>query len=646
MRTYSSWPVLLGGLALVLPSLLWPRVARAQTPPDDQAIQLQLFEPAVGRQRFLTVSGADVMPNRQFQLSLAVTYMTGGLIVYNVDPQDHLSKKTDVVKNILGAQLGGAYGFGDKFQLGVIVPVTLAMNGEGLDIDSGGPAMQSLSVTGFGDATIEFAWRFFDQDGLTLAAIPAITVPTSMSLTASEGVQSGAFLGDDLPGFKPRAALEWDAPNGKMTFGANAGFLFHKPRTLYSTEVGQQFLYSAALAYHVTDRFDLVGELAGRNGFSMDVDANPVEADAALRVGVTSSFTMVFGGGAGLVSGLGSPKVRVFAAVSWSPDFGDSDGDGVDNMSDGCPMQKEDKDGFQDSDGCPDTDNDDDKLADNEDKCPNEAEDKDGFEDDDGCPEPDNDKDGIADLKDRCPEDAEDKLPPRIDDGCPAGKTDSDDDGVADASDKCPNDSEDMDGYQDDDGCPEADNDSDGVADADDKCPIVAEDKDGFQDDDGCPEPDNDGDGIADVKDKCPDKPETINGVDDWDGCPDKGGQRIAGMDGNRMLMAEKVTFDGARPKARSHNLLDQIALTMLTEHGVKKWRIVVAAERQKTDDLTRSFSQQRADAVKAYLVGKGVPADTLEALGVVGDTPTVAIVALEREEAAPAGDAASPDSN
>jgi outer membrane protein OmpA-like peptidoglycan-associated protein len=214
-------------------------------------------------------------------------------------------------------------------------------------------------------------------------------------------------------------------------------------------------------------------------------------------------------------------------------------------------------------------------------------------------------------------------------------------------NDKCPNDSEDMDGFQDDDGCPDLDNDSDGIADDADKCPAVAEDKDSFEDADGCPEPDNDGDGIADKGDKCPDQPETINGVDDWDGCPDKGGQRIAALDGNRVVLSEKVSFDGARIKGKSHNLLDQAALTMLGAKGVAKWRIVVAAEKQRSDDQTRSVSQQRADAVKAYLIGKGVPEASIEALGVVGDSPTVAIVAMQREESAtppPAEGQTTPD--
>jgi outer membrane protein OmpA-like peptidoglycan-associated protein len=48
-------------------------------------------------------------------------------------------------------------------------------------------------------------------------------------------------------------------------------------------------------------------------------------------------------------------------------------------------------------------DKDHDGILDNVDKCPNDPEDKDGFEDADGCPDPDNDKDGVPDVSDQCP---------------------------------------------------------------------------------------------------------------------------------------------------------------------------------------------------------------------------------------------------
>ena len=119
------------------------------------------------------------------------------------------------------------------------------------------------------------------------------------------------------------------------------------------------------------------------------------------------------------------------------PAPGDADGDGLLDPDDKCPKEAEDKDGFEDEDGCPELDNDHDAVADAKDRCPNEAEDADGFEDEDGCPDTDNDKDGVADAKDRCPKDPEDKDGFEDEDGCP--DTDNDKDGIADAADKCPN---------------------------------------------------------------------------------------------------------------------------------------------------------------------------------------------------------------
>jgi outer membrane protein OmpA-like peptidoglycan-associated protein len=131
-----------------------------------------------------------------------------------------------------------------------------------------------------------------------------------------------------------------------------------------------------------------------------------------------------------------SPREKCTDHKRPPPKPGDRDGDGLTDDVDKCPDEPEDKDGFQDEDGCPDLDNDFDGIKDADDKCPNEAEDKDGFQDEDGCPEPDNDGDGLSDKVDQCPNEAEDK-----------------------------------DGFEDDDGCPDPDNDKDSILDKDDKCP-------------------------------------------------------------------------------------------------------------------------------------------------------------------------------
>ncbi|MDH5493073.1 MAG: hypothetical protein OEY14_14055, partial [Myxococcales bacterium] len=73
----------------------------------------------------------------------------------------------------------------------------------------------------------------------------------------------------------------------------------------------------------------------------------------------------------------------------------DSDGDGFGDEVDGCPLEPEDADGFEDEDGCPDPDNDADGVGDASDACPMQPETLNGVEDEDGCPD-----DGVIEMID------------------------------------------------------------------------------------------------------------------------------------------------------------------------------------------------------------------------------------------------------
>ena len=97
----------------------------------------------------------------------------------------------------------------------------------------------------------------------------------------------------------------------------------------------------------------------------------------------------------------------------------DPDGDGIVGANDKCPNEAEDKDGFEDSDGCPEPDNDKDGIPDQLDKCPLKPETMNGIDDDDGCPEEDTDGDGIIGSRDKCPDEPETKNGFKDEDGCP-----------------------------------------------------------------------------------------------------------------------------------------------------------------------------------------------------------------------------------
>lgn len=139
---------------------------------------------------------------------------------------------------------------------------------------------------------------------------------------------------------------------------------------------------------------------------------------------------------------------------SWlGPEEADRDGDGIPDFRDRCPTQAEDRDSFEDEDGCPDYDNDRDGVKDAFDARPDEPEDFDGYQDSDGVFEIDNDGDRIADIDDKCPNQGEDFDGVADTDGCP--ETDADNDGVPDMSDKCPEQAEVRNGIDDEDGCPD-----------------------------------------------------------------------------------------------------------------------------------------------------------------------------------------------
>jgi OOP family OmpA-OmpF porin len=185
---------------------------------------------------------------------------------------------------------------------------------------------------------------------------------------------------------------------------------------------------------------------------------------------------------------------------------------------------------------------------------------------------------------------------------------DPDKDGLAGAADQCATEPEDQDGFKDDDGCPELDNDDDGVLDGADRCP-EPEDRDGFKDDDGCPELDNDEDGVADGADRCATEQETRNGYLDDDGCADEVPEKLRNLTSAPQAVAFKPNAAELAPGAAK--LLDAVA-AVLAE--VKEVTIEIGVH---TDDPplakgskladNQALSQARAEAVKAYLVGKGI---------------------------------------
>ena len=230
----------------------------------------------------------------------------------------------------------------------------------------------------------------------------------------------------------------------------------------------------------------------------------------------------------------------------------DTDGDGIYDKDDACPEVA----GLQQFNGCPDTDGD--GIIDGSDACPTEF--------------------GLAALN-----------------GCP----DRDGDGIADKDDACP-DATGLAAFQ---GCPDTDN--DGIADKDDKCPTVA----GPKSNGGCPILDADKDGVPDLEDDCP----TVAGPASNRGCPEVTPETIKQLN----AYGKTILFDSGKSsfKSQSFPVLQSIA-DILREYPNSNFMIEGHTDSDGTNLLNQTLSENRAAAVKNYLIEKGIATERLKSTG------------------------------
>ncbi len=423
---------------------------------------VQSWRPGVGLHDGMLVRSAIEQKPQQWSTQLQFNYTRLPLRLVN----NELALQQALVGDLAMLDLGASVGWQSGWLFGVALPVAGVIRSGGANLAQvplpKGPAMGDLRL----ELRNNFAHVDLDGGGSVHVGVAVVgDVPTA---------SRGSFIGGaGAVGGELVASALWQEWRGDVNLGArwqptqqlnvlavdgNGQILAGSDRTTIM-QSGSHFIARAGLMRPVMD-----GELRLRGELQLltSLISQPIPAKQALidlAVGadykLAEAFRAFVSFSGSPSTGLGAAQMRAVIGLQFEPGQlpSDQDGDGLDDKIDKCPQQAEDKDGFEDADGCPDPDNDADGLVDAVDNCPLQPEDKDGFQDEDGCPDPDNDGDGILD-----------------------------------ANDRCPNDAEDFDGFDDNDGCPEWDNDKDGILDKDDLCPNAAENKNGFEDDDGCPD--------------------------------------------------------------------------------------------------------------------------------------------------------------
>jgi OOP family OmpA-OmpF porin len=464
-------------LALYACAALCLTTHAAAQPREREPIDAERFKPAVTHDGFVTAEGSGIRPTQDpFELALFLNYARNPLVI--ADGNDLVAGYVD---GHLGFDVMASLTIAEPFAIGVGLPLYVLQTG-----DDNVAGDDEPSFAGLGDVRIVPKLRLLnDREAVGLALAVELRAPTHTG-----DFNGGARMVQAIP----KLILDHRWLNG-IRIGMNAGVAFRESTNFFNVHAGDEFDYAVALGYRfggIEGKTEIGFELAGGVGLSQqDAEEIPLEGFLYVRHDPSQEWEIIFGPGIGMLPGYGVPQYRVFFGIRWKPTVHDQDGDGIQDADDACPSDREDRDGIDDSDGCPEED-------------------------------PDNDKDGV------------------------------------------PN-----------------------------------------QDDD------------------CPDAKETINGHEDEDGCPDSGDPRVIYEEGKfKILDTVKFEHGSAEISEESYSLLDQVALTMKANPEVKKIRVEGHTDDTGPSDTNQELSEARANAVRDYLVRKGVDSRRLSAKGYGEDRP------------------------
>jgi outer membrane protein OmpA-like peptidoglycan-associated protein len=538
-------------------------VAQAQS--TNETFDFELFRPSADHYGYFAVPSAATLGHLQVGGGFWVNYQNDPIILVSEDVRI-APKNAEVVgdngEGIVDDRMTGnvqiGFGLSRYFSLSVDAPLVLWQDGylPNKNIVRVDNVPDRLVVSGIGDVRVTPKVVALDRDRLPIG----MSVAMPVGLPTGNG---GSFLGEEGVSLTPTTIFEFsDGPirSRKYSFrsAVMAGYHVRPGAQIRDVPINSAVVYGVAMGLH-SSIMEIIGEFHG-SIWGDRAAQQPAEVLGGVKVLAGEYVSLNFGGGMGVLPGLGSPDWRIFGGVSVAPSFDpnmrDTDKDGIMDAMDRCIREAEDLDNFQDEDGCPDKDNDADGLLDTVDRCPLQPEDEDGFQDGDGCADPDNDKDGILDV-----------------------------------SDRCPNEPESNNGYQDEDGCP-------------DTVPVL----------------DTDGDGYNDDVDRCPYDAEDFDGVEDEDGCPDKEvviEKRVV-IEKNFIKITEKIYFEFGKAdiQERSFSLVDEIAEIVLENPQLKKIRIEGHTDDVGSDVANLRLSQARADSVVRAISDRGVNSNRLDAVG------------------------------
>ena len=388
------------GLVKAVLTLLCVSLCVSLSRPAQAQVALDTFRPAPLASDGFALARPDVLRKHAWGAFAVLDYARNPLVL----TLPRAGREVQVVHDHLVLHLGGAFAVHRRVTLFATLPIHTLMRGDD-------PGLYGKPADGAGIGDLAFGMRAW------LAGGPSERGSLSAELiarapTAELANDKQAYAGDQVGSYEP--ALIGELRGRRFDARLRSGVRLRKQVKLGDLTIGQEWVVGLGARYRIVPGLYAHAELVGLSTFSHFADPEHTPLEMLLGAKYTlADWLLGAAVGPGLLRGYGAPDVRTVLMAGYAPVEKprpppppapkDSDGDGLFDSEDDCPLAAEDKDDFQDSEGCPDPDNDQDGVLDVNDRCVLEPEDRDGFEDQNGCPDPDNDQDGILDVVDRCP---------------------------------------------------------------------------------------------------------------------------------------------------------------------------------------------------------------------------------------------------
>jgi len=296
-------------------------------------LNAQAFRPSIDSRSTLWTDDAYLAPGGSATLRLAANWAHNPLVVRWSD-----GSTTSLVRDSVNLDLLAGVTVW-RIRAGLDLPLYLMST---TDITGGGAGLGDLAVDVRGSILSEE-----EHAPIGLAVNGRMTLPTATV---------DAALGN--PGMGGELGLVASKSLGDLLLAANLGTRFVPETQLVNVEVDDQLFYRLGGGYALTEGAGVSLDVAGHLNYNQPFGnpaANPIEGLLGGWYRVADSLVLRGGVGRGFTRGISSPDVRVVAMLGWEPKHElDTDNDGLVDSVDTCPQQPEDKDGWEDKDGCPD----------------------------------------------------------------------------------------------------------------------------------------------------------------------------------------------------------------------------------------------------------------------------------------------------